>query len=248
MKRILFILSICFINTLAAQNEKFNSLKNIDTTYLNKKSLPLKKHITYNSTSYELQKFKVFELKVSKIKDKKKYLNKIHSFTKDSLQILAVKLISIKELNNKNLLDKDILQNKKFYLTILNDLKESEIKPNEYLFLEIKLSKILISEIETKYAYSRWLNIILVTSIAGLLIIFLNSKRKKATVVSLLSKQETTIKNLILKGKSNKEIAAELFISLSTVKTHITTIYQKLSISKRDELTIKFKNTTSTST
>jgi len=75
----------------------------------------------------------------------------------------------------------------------------------------------------------------------------LYSRRKKNTTISL-SKQETTVKNLIINGKSNKEIAGELFISLSTVKTHITNIYQKLNISNRNELLTIFKNTTSTST
>ncbi|HET7361516.1 MAG TPA: LuxR C-terminal-related transcriptional regulator [Salinimicrobium sp.] len=48
-----------------------------------------------------------------------------------------------------------------------------------------------------------------------------------------LSKQENTIKNLIVEGKTNKEIANELFISPST---HITNIYSKLQISGRKEL------------
>jgi len=47
---------------------------------------------------------------------------------------------------------------------------------------------------------------------------------------------------LILQGKSNKEIANELFISLSTVKTHITNIYNKLKVSSRQELLRKTQN------
>ncbi|MCL4119663.1 UNVERIFIED_CONTAM: hypothetical protein GTU68_042146 [Idotea baltica] len=104
-----------------------------------------------------------------------------------------------------------------------------------------------ISEIETKYAYSKWINILLGISLIGVLIFVFNSKGKKTSVLSL-SKQENTVKDLILKGKSNKEIAQELFISLSTVKTHITNIYQKLNISNRDELGFLFKNGTGTST
>ncbi|MCL4141185.1 UNVERIFIED_CONTAM: hypothetical protein GTU68_003419 [Idotea baltica] len=108
------------------------------------------------------------------------------------------------------------------------------------------LSKITISEVQTKYVYSKWLNIILGTFLIGFLI-FAYSYRKKEPIPSL-SKQETTIRDLILKGKSNKEIAQELFISLSTVKTHITNIYQKLNISNREELSLIFKNNTGTST
>ena len=59
------------------------------------------------------------------------------------------------------MLDKDIVKNKFFYIKLLQDLKESDIEPKEYLFLENKLSKFLINEVETKYTYSKWLNIIL---------------------------------------------------------------------------------------
>ncbi|WP_117879987.1 response regulator transcription factor [Aureibaculum luteum] len=223
------------------------SQSRIDTITFNKNSPLSNKNKVYNSTQYELQKFNAFKIRTSKIVDKKKYLSEIHSFTKDSLQILAVKLISIKELSNKKLLIKDIHQNRAFYITILADLKESEISPNEYLFLENILSKITITEVETKYAYSKWLNIILGISLIGFLIFAYKTNRKETTVLSL-SKQETTVKNLILKGKSNKEIAQELFISLSTVKSHISHIYHKLNVSNRDELSLRFKNGTSTST
>ncbi|WP_099546353.1 response regulator transcription factor [Maribacter sp. 4G9] len=57
-----------------------------------------------------------------------------------------------------------------------------------------------------------------------------------------LSKQERNIRYLILEGKSNKEIANELFISLSTVKSHISNIYSKLRVSDRRELLQKYRN------
>ena len=44
------------------------------------------------------------------------------------------------------------------------------------------------------------------------------------------------IQEKIAEGKSNKEIASELFISLSTVKTHINNLYKKLDVSSRDDL------------
>lgn len=50
-----------------------------------------------------------------------------------------------------------------------------------------------------------------------------------------LTKKEIEILNLITNGKSNKEIASDLFIELSTVKTHINKIYSKLNISQRKE-------------
>jgi DNA-binding CsgD family transcriptional regulator/streptogramin lyase len=51
-----------------------------------------------------------------------------------------------------------------------------------------------------------------------------------------ISNREQEIIQLIMKGKSNKEIEDELFISIRTVKSHIYKIYQKLGVKNRLEL------------
>ncbi len=51
-----------------------------------------------------------------------------------------------------------------------------------------------------------------------------------------LTVQESKIYDLLTIKYSNKEIAAELNISVSTVKTHVNNIYKKLGISSRKEL------------
>lgn len=56
-----------------------------------------------------------------------------------------------------------------------------------------------------------------------------------------LSKRELQILNLMAKGYSNKEIAAELFISLSTVKTHIQNLFAKLDVKRRIQAVEKAK-------
>lgn len=43
-----------------------------------------------------------------------------------------------------------------------------------------------------------------------------------------LSKRENEVLKLMSKGRSNLEIANELKIAMTTVKTHIQTIYDKL--------------------
>ena len=48
-----------------------------------------------------------------------------------------------------------------------------------------------------------------------------------------LSKREQEIVRLILLGKSNEEIARELYISIHTVKNHTYNIYQKVGIKNR---------------
>ena len=51
-----------------------------------------------------------------------------------------------------------------------------------------------------------------------------------------LTKREQEILALILQGKSNKAIEAELFISSKTVKNHVYNLYQKLGVKSRLEL------------
>ena len=50
-----------------------------------------------------------------------------------------------------------------------------------------------------------------------------------------LSEREIEVLKLMAKGAANKEIASQLSITNSTVKTHITSIFQKLNASDRTE-------------
>ena len=56
-----------------------------------------------------------------------------------------------------------------------------------------------------------------------------------------LSSRQREVFELIVKGKSNKEITAELHIELSTLKTHINQVYKILGIKSRKE-TRKYGN------
>jgi DNA-binding NarL/FixJ family response regulator len=51
-----------------------------------------------------------------------------------------------------------------------------------------------------------------------------------------LSSREIEVTRSIARGRTNREIAAELFISLSTVKSHLTLIQQKLGARNRVEV------------
>lgn len=53
-----------------------------------------------------------------------------------------------------------------------------------------------------------------------------------------LTKREFEVLLCIAQGYSNQEIAAELFISLKTVKTHVSNILAKLQVSDRTQATI----------
>jgi NarL family two-component system response regulator LiaR len=53
-----------------------------------------------------------------------------------------------------------------------------------------------------------------------------------------LTATEKQVVVLITKGFSNKDIAEELCISVSTVKSHIENIYEKLDVHNRVQATI----------
>ena len=57
-----------------------------------------------------------------------------------------------------------------------------------------------------------------------------------------ISSREKEVVKLLLSGRSNKEIADSLFISVNTVKTHIKNIYEKVGIKSRYELLTVVKN------
>ena len=64
----------------------------------------------------------------------------------------------------------------------------------------------------------------------------------KSPYAELLTNREKEILNLLSTGKLYKEIAAELFISIETVKSHCHNIYEKLHVSSRTEALNKYFN------
>lgn len=242
-KQELYFIYLNNLNTTTQIISQDFILSNNDSIFFQESNIPFAILKNTNQADKEWQKLKIFKNRLDTSKfNQKKYLNEIRIYSKDSLQILAVKLLSIKELDNKKLLEKDILLNISYYINLLKELKSSDINPDEYIFLENKLAIQTLKKATKKYAISRWVNIVLGCAVLSLLFYIYSSKRtKKVATVESLSKQEINIKNYILQGKSNKEIANELFISLSTVKTHITSIYNKLNVSNRGELLLKLK-------
>ena len=60
-----------------------------------------------------------------------------------------------------------------------------------------------------------------------------NAVRTPAPVDKTLSGREREVLTLVARGMSNREIAAKLFISEATVKTHLTHIYSNLGVKDR---------------
>lgn len=58
-----------------------------------------------------------------------------------------------------------------------------------------------------------------------------------------LTSQERIVARLVASGKSNREVASELYISAKTVQFHLTRIYGKLGIRSRAELAARYRET-----
>jgi two-component system, NarL family, response regulator LiaR len=61
------------------------------------------------------------------------------------------------------------------------------------------------------------------------------------SVEELLSRRETEVYQMLLLNKTNQQIADEMCIELSTLKTHINKIYKKTGVKNRQQLMVRSK-------
>jgi two-component system nitrate/nitrite response regulator NarP len=66
----------------------------------------------------------------------------------------------------------------------------------------------------------------------------LTRREAKREIESLLSPRETDVVRMVAKGLRNKEIADKLSITEGTVKSYLHSIYEKLGVKGRVELTL----------
>lgn len=59
--------------------------------------------------------------------------------------------------------------------------------------------------------------------------------------ISGISKREMEVLQLMAAGCSNQEIADKLFVSLNTVKTHVSNLFLKLEVKRRTQTVIRAK-------
>ncbi|MFZ2528643.1 MAG: AAA family ATPase [Rhodococcus sp. (in: high G+C Gram-positive bacteria)] len=60
--------------------------------------------------------------------------------------------------------------------------------------------------------------------------------------MSALTPQERAVATLVASGRTNKEVAGELFVSVKTVQYHLTRVYAKFGIRSRSELAAHFRH------
>jgi len=176
----------------------------------------------------------------------KKYLTSLQdystSFDEPLVELYAHYLYSNDKSLSKSYYQSD-LQHSNYYLDLLNRLKAKYPNTKYYKYYKRKLEKEAYPFLEkTKKGTNYYLYLVSFILLLSMLInIYLWRKmhrlqNKQIAYKDVLTSQEQKVFNLMHLNKSNKEIATALFVSLSTVKTHINNIYSKLSISSRTEI------------
>ncbi|MEW7278612.1 helix-turn-helix transcriptional regulator [Aquimarina sp. 2201CG1-2-11] len=141
------------------------------------------------------------------------------------------------------------LKNHTYYDELLSRLQEKY--PNSPYTIqyqkELAADKFLINP-STFSSTSPWLLVVLFVLLFSVflnVLQYLSYKKKKNNlggVEKKLTKQEQKVLDLILLDKTNKEIATTMFVSISTIKTHINNLYKKLNVHSREEVKSLYSN------
>ena len=163
-------------------------LSKTDSIYFHKSHHLIGNYSNTNLADLEWQKLNQFQSK-DNFQNGVFQQNNYKSYLKDSLQILLVKLIGIKQLDDKQLLEKDIFENQEYYIALLDELRNSNLDPIEYAHLENKIALLNLKEVEQKYHYSLAWNLLALVMIIGLLtyLFYLRKKVNATPSIPLLS-------------------------------------------------------------
>ena len=62
------------------------------------------------------------------------------------------------------------------------------------------------------------------------------ARKRDPSTIAQLTPQELQVARFVAEGLSNKEVAAQLFLSPRTIDSHLRNVYSKLGISSRMQL------------
>ncbi|UNZ00249.1 LuxR C-terminal-related transcriptional regulator [Zhouia spongiae] len=190
--------------------------------------------------------YAAYQSEANKRLNNKKWFNTLQDFgvqQRDPLAELYIySFLSDRKNDTHKYYIRDLKENP-YYTDLLNRLKNRY--PNtDYTHqyeTELAADKYMLSSTSgTGFKWTPFLIALLSGSLLANVYLLIRSKKEKrekdAHLINTLSSQEQKVLSLILNNKTNKEIASEIFVSLSTVKTHINNIYKKLGVQSREEV------------
>ena len=176
----------------------------------------------------------------------KKYFKKLQNYGK-SLQEPLAELYAFCLYSDENSFSrkyylKDI-QSNDYYKQLSDKLQKNY---DETVYINQFLQSIKNDSVTTKKSNlsNQWQKLIILFLVLSLLLnlyLLKYKKKQKLNFKIILTTQEQNVFTLMHQGNNNKQIAAKLFISISTVKTHINNIYSKLNITSRKQIGNFFK-------
>ena len=101
-------------------------------------------------------------------------------------------------------------------------------------------SSTLLKAIEKVYANEIWFDRNMMSNLLNEVLNQKNGKKDdpQAVKIATLTQREREVIDLVCQGLKNKQIAERLYISDTTVRHHLTSIFSKLEVSDRLELVI----------
>lgn len=204
------------------------------------------------------------QLSSNQTKAKRDFIKQdLDQYIKEFVLVNQASLVGLYALCHIEEKDTDFLQNSAFYLDFEEGLKK-EYSRSSYTaeYSELLESLIGFREMvcEIPGVRPKWKDqlllaqaFLIVLLLIVIVLMYSHLKRKKSDPISNegqdqknafmnLTKKEQEILQLLAGGKTNKEIALKLFVELSTVKTHINSIYKQLKVQNRSEATEYYEN------
>jgi LPXTG-motif cell wall-anchored protein len=157
----------------------------------------------------------------------------------DTSSFAIIKLLSMYMIS-ESFVSEDQLN---FMEEVQGKLHDLDTSSPYYQDFKDKLGFLKFRQKTTSFSEMSWFLLIGIALIviAGIILFLRSRKTKKHTnnlveLLSQLSVQERRVLDLLKEGKSNKEIAQELHIEVSTVKSHLNKIYSRLGVKSRKEI------------
>ncbi|AOW19582.1 LuxR C-terminal-related transcriptional regulator [Urechidicola croceus] len=214
---------LCALQYSRPQNIAIHKIDSVQETLL----------LNLQDSKSDIQRQAIYTNYFKKIKDYSQ------SFNEPLAELYSFNIYSDEKSFSRNLYIHD-LKTSKYYESLLKKMEKTYPNSNYTLQFKADLKRDNYKPSSSKYST-------ILIGVLGLLlasitlnIYLLKFKNKKSTsrinYKEVLSPQEQKVFELMHQKMANKEIANSLFISVSTVKTHINNIYSKLSISSRNEM------------
>lgn len=197
---------------------------------------------TRRTTAYGL-KIKIPDVKISEAENGQSAINYIKAGNKPDIVLMDISMPIMNGIDATMHIKNILPDTKVIMLTSFNEkklvLSAFKSGANAYCLKNIKIDE-LVNVIKSVLHGAIWID----PSIAQFILEIMQSNEidsqcnEKKTYDFDLTAREKDILKLVALGKSNKEIADELILSIHTVKNHLKNILQKLCVEDRTQAAI----------